>query len=287
MDCTDVPHSYHNTLNAIVYYKTSGECLALYIQTFALAKLRLKARLDTFLASGGDISETYVISDLDETLLDNSPIRRHFIQSGQDFDPATWSTWCQSKQAIGTPGAKDFVDYASSLGVTVVYVTSRIEQDRLATAQTLQVIGLALPDGSGDASKSCLFMSGMILQPGGGPTKKGAQYAFLAQRFGSPPLLQLGDNLSDHDAAAYADSVDFDVRYQRAIQEASRWGNDRIVFPNPVYGGWENSLRITTGAGTVAAVGNEGLNPPNPPAPVAIDPNDAPKLALIPDWVPN
>jgi predicted secreted acid phosphatase len=51
-------------------------------------------------------------------------------------------------------------------------------------------------------------------------------------------ILLLGDNLIDLDAAF--DSVSMSVRRQEVDRLNARWGDRYIVFPNSVYGDWEN-----------------------------------------------
>lgn len=285
---------YHNSIAAIVYYEIGAECRALYQQTFALAKARLLARIEAYKKSGVHPENFYIISDLDETLLDNSPFRSYLIQTGREFHQETWSAWCQSKGAVGTPGAKEFLDFVVSLNVKAFYVTSRLEADRAATAQNLvetdAKLGLnfPLPDGSAEPNSTHLFMSGMLLEAGGAPSKKKEQYAYITKKMGDvPPLLQLGDNLSDLSPDGYGDRVRFDQRIRNVDIDSGRWGDDWIVFPNPVYGGWANSLRIVrNGVDTIVA-------DEIPPAPYVSNPvrepvttDDSLKVALLPTWQP-
>ena len=265
---------YHNTLDAATYFQTAAENSALYYQSFALAELRLIAELARRRGAGQKESSLYVVSDCDETLLDNSAYNGWLIETGRDFHDQSWSEWCQRREATATPGAVDFSKFVVEHGARLIYVSSRFEADREATADNLRALGFPLPDATPDPEVTFLFLSGMVID--GTPGKKGAQFAYLAQRFGVPPILHLGDNLSDHDANRYGSKVPAPERLARAHQDAHRWGTDWIVFPNSIYGTWRNTL----------AAADESPPVPFQEAPVRPSAAEAPKTALLRRWKP-
>lgn len=232
--------NYHNTLDALCYYQLSAECYAAYLQAFNLARLRLLQELQRLQAEGVPSERFYLVSDCDETLLDNSNYNVWLAQTGRDYHESTWSEWCQKRQALATPGALEFAQFAVEHGVQLIYVSSRFERDRQVTADNLLSLGFPLPDSSTDPVRTYLFLSGMSLE--GRVARKAEQFAYLKQRYQAPPLLHLGDNLSDHDAELFGSRVSRQDRQRAAQHHRERWGNDWIVFPNPIYGGWRNLL---------------------------------------------
>ncbi|MGC3958427.1 MAG: HAD family acid phosphatase [Verrucomicrobiota bacterium] len=277
---------YHNTIDALVYDQTAAEDYALYLQCFALARMRLDAEIAKRKAAGATAATFYLVTDCDETILDNSAYNAWLIQTGRDFHDDTWRIWCRAQQARATPGAIEFMTYAASLGVTICYVTSRFEDTRAETAANLQALGFPLADFSISPQNSQLFLAGMSIN--GVLTKKKEQFAWLAQRFGVSPLVQMGDSLSDHDADRYSHKVRYDQRAANAEQDKTRWGFDWIAFPNSVYGAWRQSLKIKSGGVDYPAT-DEPTPVPFQPQPVrpVVTAAEAPKLGLLTRWNPN
>ena len=93
---------YHNTIDALVFDQTAAEDYAVYLQCFALAKLRLEAEKARRLAGGANAAGFYLITDCDETILDNSAYNAWLIQTGRDFHDDTWRIWCRAlSRSIG------------------------------------------------------------------------------------------------------------------------------------------------------------------------------------------
>ncbi|MCW5870393.1 MAG: hypothetical protein KIS61_24265, partial [Candidatus Eremiobacteraeota bacterium] len=61
---------------------------------------------------------------------------------------------------------------------------------------------------------------------------------------------------------------------------ARRWGDDWIVFPNPIYGAWRSSLQRPDGS----PAGDEQPPSPYQPEPVRPSLNEAPKMSLLSKW---
>jgi 5'-nucleotidase (lipoprotein e(P4) family) len=272
---------YHNNLDATTYFQTAAENRALYYQGFALAEMRLVQEMARLHAAGQPPESLYVVTDCDETVLDNSEYNAWLIETGREFHDASWSKWVATRRALATPGALEFAKFVVEHGCHLLYVSSRFEADREATADNLKSLGFPLPDGSADPARTFLYLAGMPI--GGVPTKKKEQMEFLERRFGARPILQLGDNLSDHDAERYSSRVRAEQRAERSVQDERRWGADWIVFPNPIYGGWRQSLREP---GSDALATDE--RPPAPfqerPVRPPVSPQEAPKLGLLRRW---
>ena len=62
--------------------------------------------------------------DLDETVLDNSPIQAYYAINGKSY-PEGWHEWVMYAKAEVVYGAKEFLDFAHKNGVGIYYVTDR------------------------------------------------------------------------------------------------------------------------------------------------------------------
>lgn len=166
-----------------------------------------------------------IITDIDETLLDNSPYEAHRVLQGKDYDAPSWNEWTAKGSADTMPGAVSFLKYAASKGVTIFYVTNRDEKERAGTIQNLKRFDLPNAD---DAH----FM----------PRKESSSKEARRQSVFSTHeiILYLGDNLADF--SALFDKKSPDERLRNTNFSAADFGNRFIVLPNPVYGDWESSL---------------------------------------------
>ena len=200
---------------AIRYQQRSAEVRMLQRQCYALATLRLRAAVD---AAGGRGAGLAVVSDIDETILDNTAIMAHAM-THQGDNVETWKLWEREGDPHLIPGAADFFDLADRLGVTIFYVSDRFNENKLATIATLS--RLNLPQVSADHVQ--LF----------GPPKAERRAAIERDH---RIILQLGDTLHDfHGAFA---GIGLDDQHRLAEEHAERFGDDWIVFPNAAHGTW-------------------------------------------------
>jgi predicted secreted acid phosphatase len=252
----------HNTLHGLLYQATSAEYIALCIQMYQLARHALIERLRS-----GTFLHPAVIFDLDETILDNSAYAAWQIQAGANFDEATtWTAWCNACQSGAVPGAVEFVRFVEEQKVTPIFITSRLNVARLATAKNLLKLGVFNEKDmkveeidamrADHALHTRLFMKGMpdlsVPRPYGAETyklgNKFMQRVFCGQVRGYEVILSVGDNLADY--AEYYGRV-FDAsgtptgqfptiasRKASVLQDLNLLGRDFILLPNPTYGGW-------------------------------------------------
>lgn len=201
---------------AIRYQQRSAEVKALQRQCYALATLRLTAIVD---AHGGQGAGLAVVSDIDETILDNTAVMAHALAFDSHGDFETWKLWEREGSPHLIPGAAEFFALADRLGVTIFYVSDRFEENKLATIATLSRLGL--PQVS--AAHVQLF----------GPPK--AERRAAIER-GHRIVLQLGDTL--HDFHGCFAGATLDEQHLMASDHAHRFGEDWIVFPNAAHGTW-------------------------------------------------
>lgn len=207
---------------AIRYQQRSAEVAALQRQCYALATLRLRAAVE---ANGGGTGLA-IVSDIDETILDNTAIMAHVLAHEHSFTDVThWKRWEREGEPGLIPGAADFFALADRLGVTIFYVSDRYDENKFATIATLSRFGLPQVQ----ADRVMLF----------GPPKA-VRRATIASRYRI--VLQLGDTLHDFDGAFAGQSLD--DQHRLTHDHAERFGEDWIVFPNAAHGTWmEAELR--------------------------------------------
>jgi len=205
-----------------VWMQQSAEYKALCLQAFQLADLRLSNIL-TYQKPAKPLA---IVTDIDETFLDNSPYAIHQALQNKDFDPATWNEWVQKAAADTLTGSLAFFQKAASQGVTIFYVTNRDQAGRMATLKNLQKFNFPNAD---EAHLMTMDQS----------SSKEQRRQNIAKDY--TIALLLGDNLSDfsplfdnHPAAA--------DRTAAVMALKEQFGKKFIVLPNPNYGDWESAL---------------------------------------------
>jgi len=104
----------HDNLNATLWMQSAAEYQAATLGSYAQARQSLDAALADTAINALPVSEQSqgfeslppaIITDADETLIDNSPFQARRIRDGGDFDPATWAAWSNERKARAIPGA--------------------------------------------------------------------------------------------------------------------------------------------------------------------------------------
>lgn len=166
-----------------------------------------------------------IMTDIDETILDNSPYQVHQSLQGKDFDPASWYEWTALAEADTVPGALHFLKYAASRGVEVFYVTNRDDRERAATLKNLEKYNFPFADEA------------HLMTKGNNSSKVGRRNKI---RESHTIVLYIGDNLNDLSGVFEKKSVK--QRMESTDSLAAAFGKRYIVIPNPSYGEWENAL---------------------------------------------
>jgi 5'-nucleotidase (lipoprotein e(P4) family) len=204
-------------LFASVFQQRAAEYKALCFQAYNIAKLRLDEAL--VLPSAKPMA---IVSDIDETVLDNSAYAVHQSLQGKDYESASWLEWVLRAEADTLAGAKTFFNYAASKKVEVFYITNRKENERAATLKNLQAFGFPYAD---DAH---LILRQTI-------ASKEVRRQTLAATHNI--VLLLGDNLADF--SSLFDSKTEEERLQNVQMNAALFSKKFIVLPNSSYGDWE------------------------------------------------
>ena len=206
---------------ASLYQQRAAEYKALCFQAYNIARLRLDAALRKHHAK-----PYALVTDIDETLLDNSPYTAGRAINNQDFDATTWKQWTAKGICDTVPGAPSFLKYAASKGVAVYYITNRDEDERAGTAKNLKLYNLPYNDNTH-----------LILKT----TTSSKQTRRLEVLKTHEIVLLCGDNLPDFDTLYDAPFTE-QSRNEVTEQLKKKFGNKYIVIPNAAYGDWESAI---------------------------------------------
>ncbi|RFM28032.1 5'-nucleotidase, lipoprotein e(P4) family [Deminuibacter soli] len=205
-----------------LFQQRAAEYKALCFQAYNIATLRLNESLQQSTAK-----PRAIVTDLDETALDNSPFAVHQGLQGKVYESAAWAQWTAMAAADTLAGAVTFFKYAAAHNVEVFYITNRAESERTATLQNLQRYGFPYADNAH-----------LVLKPDNVGSSKEPRRQALSQTHDI--ILLLGDNLGDF--SALFDKKEEAERLQNTIASAADFGKKFIVLPNANYGDWEGAL---------------------------------------------
>lgn len=219
---------------SLLYQQQAAEYHALCLQAYNLAS----RQIDVALAGKGKHKPFAVVTDLDETALDNSPEEVMNYQNDTTYSPAAWNRWAIHGKPGTVPGALAFFNYAKSKGIHIYYVSNRDASDSIVNATMARMDTLGFPFCKASNKSNFLFL------PKNAPTSSKEPRRQAIAKTDSIIVL-LGDNLIDLDKAF--DKVGkLTQTNQKRIREVdslrNRWGSRYIVFPNAVYGDWEQAL---------------------------------------------
>ncbi|MEO6682129.1 MAG: 5'-nucleotidase, lipoprotein e(P4) family [Ginsengibacter sp.] len=202
-----------------VFQQRASEYRALCYQAYNIARLRVDQ-----LPQPAE-KPFAIMTDIDETVLSNAAYQAHQTLQGKDYDAATWYDWTGRADADTVPGALSFLNYASSKGIKIFYVTNRDEIERKGTLSNLQKFNFP------DAVNEHLFLKGEI-------SSKEPRKQHILKDY--QIVLLIGDNLNDLSQAFEKKSPDDRMKVTDSL--SLQFGKSLIVLPNAVYGDWENAL---------------------------------------------
>ena len=211
---------------AVLYFRTAAEYRALCYQAFNAAKRVVDDAVRKGFRKSKTSKAPAVVVDIDETMLDNSPLEAENLYKGKSFDPRAFSAWVELRKAKAVPGAVEFANYAAKKGIAVIYISNRAESDKKATIDNLLAAGFP------NVSEQTVLLSAT-----GSGTKEPRRNS-VTERFRIIALL--GDDLNDMTDAFEKLSVDQRLAATDRFRED--FGRRFIVLPNPMYGSWENSV---------------------------------------------
>ena len=203
----------------VVWQQNSAEYRALCYQAFNTAKSKLEAAIINNSTSSKPLA---IITDIDETILDNSPYQATRAINGKPYTSKSWIEWVDQVAAEAVPGAIDFLNYADKNNVTVFYISDR--KDR-STAVTLRNLKKAQAPNT---TEEFIFLK-----------KKGMNKEVRRQKVvvNYNVVMYLGDNLSDF--SEVFDNQKTEKRNNLSDSLKREFGSKFIVLPNPMYGAWQ------------------------------------------------
>ena len=205
--------------HSLYWQKNSAEYVALSYQAYNLAKFRLDEKLNSEFNK-----RPAIVIDLDETVLNNLPYNEMLIDSSEVFTQESWSKWVNKKIATKVPGSLEFINYAKSKNVKIVYLSNRRVENYDPTKENLVNLGypfdedtlMLLRDETGDKTARRNTLNDYEI------------------------IMLLGDNLADFNSVFYKKSNN--ERIQSVDSLYRMFGDKFIVFPNLIYGDWEDGF---------------------------------------------
>ena len=205
---------------ASAYQQRSAEYRALCYQAFNIAHVRI----EQFNRERSPKPKA-IMTDIDETILNNSPYEVHQLLQGKDFDDDSWNEWTSMGKADTMPGALHFLQFASASGIEIFYVTNRAEREREGTLKNLKKFNFP------NADNDHLLLKQNV------SSKEERKNTIAATH---TIVMLMGDNMNDF--SFLFEKKTSDERDKVADNFSTEFGNRFIVLPNPVYGDWESSL---------------------------------------------
>ena len=202
------------------YQQKAAEYRGLCYQAYNIARMRV----DEFAQQKTEKPKA-IMTDIDETVLNNSPYQAHQLLIGKDYDDVSWKEWTDKGIADTIPGAVHFYQYAASKGIAIFYVSGRNDNERVATLRNLQRYNLP----NADNEHLLLVTNSSSKEPRRDLIKK--NYTIM---------LYIGDNANDL-------SVLFEKKYPEdrmklADDYSMEFGKRFIMLPNAAYGDWESAI---------------------------------------------
>lgn len=205
---------------ASAYQQRSAEYRALCYQAFNIAHVRI----EQFNRERSPKPKA-IMTDIDETILNNSPYEVHQLLQGKDYDDDSWNQWTSMGIADTMPGALHFFQFASASGIEIFYVTNRGEREREGTLKNLKKFNFPNADNN------------HLMLRQNTSSKEERKNSIAATH---TIVMLMGDNMNDF--SFLFEKKTSDERDKIADDFSTEFGNRFIVFPNPVYGDWESSL---------------------------------------------
>lgn len=215
--------SQKHTINAVLWHQTAAEYKALCYQTYNLAKIQLKLRLQHH-AFPYDLPPA-IVMDLDETVVDNSFFNAQLILDSTNYNRDRWMEWSNLMNAGEVPGALEFIAFTKDLGVKVLFVSNRRVAELQNTMENLKKLGVTDLDSNQ-----------FYLRVDEGSKKSRREEIAINHEI----IMFFGDNLSDF--SSIFDKQDVATRNNLVDSLSSEFGSRFIVLPNVLYGDWESAL---------------------------------------------
>ena len=202
------------------YQQHAAEYRALCLQAYNIARLRVDEAVHE-----NSPKPKALITDIDETILNNSPYEAHQVLQGKDYESNSWNEWTAIANADTIAGAYSFLKYAAAKGIEVFYVTNRDDAEKQVTINNLKKFNFPFADNDHVFLKTTIS------------SKEERRRNIEANH---SVVMLLGDNLADFNFLF--DIKNAEQRMQNVNALANEFGDKFIVLPNVTYGDWEYAL---------------------------------------------
>jgi 5'-nucleotidase (lipoprotein e(P4) family) len=216
----DVSKTKHTEpeLLPILWQQHAAEYIALCYQAFNIAEWQI----EKFLSESKTQNPKAIITDLDETIIDNSYC---FGSAIKNSIKPNWDEWKSMSMATALPGAVKFLQDVHEKGIDIFYVSNRDTSEAVSTLRNL--IKLNMPN----ADRNHLLLMN------NSPSKEFRRRS-VAEKY--EVILYLGDNLQDFSSGYEHKLLMKEPKLQ--INFVHNGEKHTLILPNPVYGDWLNTL---------------------------------------------
>ena len=205
----------------VLWQQTAAEYRALCYQAFNIATLRINCISKKKIRK----QKMVIITDLDETILDNSYSEAQLIKDGKQYSNENWKNWTAKSAATAVPGAVTFLQTAKERGFQIFYISNRDTSELGSTLINLQKLNIPNAD-----TAHMLFLTNT--------SSKETRRQIIEAKY--EVVMLLGDNLNDFTNLFEKKSIA--DRFMETNKVQSAWGDKFIVLPNSAYGEWESAL---------------------------------------------
>ena len=208
---------------AVLWTNASAEYRAICYQCYNLATHQLKEAISKHKKKDKPLA---VVVDCDDTVLHDGPFQAYLIESGKSYNSKDWVQFVSEANLMPVPGALEFLQFAAKNDCEVFYVPNRkMKTEFEGTMKNLKKHNFPYVDEAH-----------MLLRTDNSDKRNRFNKIEKTHNI----VLYIGDNLNDMPIGADIN----DCKKRTAITDSHKndFGTKYIVLPNPMYGGWENSL---------------------------------------------
>lgn len=161
-------------------------------------------------------SQSAIIMDLDETILDNSDYQVGLTEKNESYKPESWFVWVNQEEAKLVPGAKAFIDSVRTTKTRLIFLSNRMAKNELPTINNMKQLSIYEEDD--------IFLLRIDK-----PDKKHIRRSEVID--GTGRIKDIGPlTVLAYFGDARHDFPDPDDYYS--------FGKNMFMFPNPMYGKW-------------------------------------------------
>lgn len=233
------------SLSAIAWLQKSAEFQAIASQTFENASQKLEkavfdnnwtAAIEQFGQEDMKQLPNAIILDLDDTLISTMPYRGELELDNNEHSESRFNRWVEHERVNLVPHVMKLIKKASTLGVRVLLISDRVCKPnprdpcpiKTKTSKVLSRVSLAFP-------KDQMFFRGEFADWN---QDQSSRRKFIAKRYRI--LMIIGDDINQ--MIPRASNLPASARMKLASQYDEMWGNRWFLIPNPVYGGWRDTM---------------------------------------------